>query len=449
MDKPLDQTPRRVRIDTDRPPNSEPMPEFMRRHEIKSEAERINNDLREPILEGIGLFLEANDLTDEHLPRTPEEEQIWLLAVKSSKYNAVYFVSREEAAEQEDFIEEYADQIDAVGELIDQHGGVAPIANFATHKYVQNYAEDPDREVMLVKKSTPSYAIQGYDRNTIAVKSRHFIDESPESSFESEGEIHDWHDMAHILAAASSDGKFGVKYHDGLGELPRYYRALTEGSGAQDASGPEFSDGLLFSQLSRPIFESYEGERNPDGTEKYTAEEIQELVTAELVSYLSSDNELFHPGTKTAISAERPMSPLEVAVAIQNKRYERRAAETEKFILARGTPEGSRGNPDKDPMHHMTRSERLQYIANQEDPLYFETRNLTRHRAHEDALGRHAHSLLNERRQELEILPSEVLKQEVKLLEVVVDFYHMNDLYEGDEINLYQMVGDILDDNKV
>lgn len=449
MDKPLDQNPRRVRVDTDRPPNSEPMPEFMRRHEIKSEAERINNDLREPILEGVGLFLEANNLTDEHLPQTPEEEQIWLLAVKSSKYNAVYFVSRDEAAEREGFISEHADAIDAVGELIDQHGGVAPIANYAIHKYVQNYAEDPDREVMIVKKSTPLYAVQGYDRDTIAVKSRHFIDESPESSFESEGEIHDWHDMAHILAAASSDGKFGVKYHDGLGELPRYYRALTEGSGAHDASGPEFSDGLLFSQLSRPIFEFYDGERNSDGTEKYTADEIQELVTTELASYLGGEHELLHPGTESTISAGRSMNPLEVAVAIQNKRYERRAAEAEKFILVRGTPEGSRGNPDKDPMLHMTRSERLQYIANQEDRLYFEIRNLARHRAHEDALGRHARSLLNERRQQLEVSPSGTLEQEVKLLEAVVDFYHMNDLYEGSEINLYQMVGDILDDNKV
>lgn len=239
-----------------------------------------------------------------------------------------------------------------------------------------------------------------------------------------------------------------MKYHDGLEGLPRYYRALTEGSGAQDGTGPEFSDGLLFSQLSRPIFEFYEGERNEDGSNHYSYDEIQELVTEELTSYLKGEHQLLHPGTGQLMAINRAMNPLELAVCLQNKRYERRAAEAERAVLTRGTPEGVRGNPDADPLLTMSRSERLKYIATLDEPLYFEARNLSRHRAHEDALGRYARDILEIKTEELSsasFSESESLKIEIELLEKVMSFYHMNDLYTGEEINLYQEVGVILD----
>lgn len=398
---------------------SDPMPDFLDPDTIRREAERINADIADPIIEGAQNFARLNGT---EIGESKDDQQIWLLAAKLSLFNAVYFTSRQEAQEYEDFASHYADRIDEAGYAIDNNGGVAPIANFALHKYVRIFGDKTDQSVLTAKTSTPKYAIQGYDQDTIAVKPDHFFTETPEDCLVAE-ERHDWHDLAHVLAAASSQGKFGVKYHEGLDRLPKYYRQLTEGAGASDGSGPAFSDGLIFSHLSLPVFES--------GIELSDSDAIQEFITAALHRYLKGESSLTHPATGNPIKAEGCINPSELAVALQNKRYERRAAEMEKFILVRGTPRGPRSKPKADPLLAMSRSQRLSHIANLSEPLYFESRNLLRHRAHEDALGRIAIEQLG--------------MTAPGITEKTVDFYLMNDLNDRQEINLYKEVQKLID----
>lgn len=97
----------------------------------------------------------------------------------------------------------------------------------------------------------------------------------------------------------------------------------------------------------------------------------------------------------------------------------------------------------------LTRSQRIEQIANLgDDPLYFEARNLIRHRAHEDALGQFAGYLLGYTRSGLASASSEADRmrtlEDIRLLEAIVDFYQMNDLRQGKEINLYGLVGNII-----
>lgn len=429
-------------------PFSDKNPVFAFISGIEQQAERIRQEVTPHILRGIELFVRRVGLGHADF-ETDDQRQEWLWAAKSSKYNAVYLVSRREAKENIDFVRKSAANIDEIGRLIDGNGGVARIANYALHSYAQEFTQTPGRKIKTSIKSIPRHAIQGYDQNTLIVRSEDFLSTDPRASFETPQEIHDWHDLVHMVIASSSSGAFGVKYNDGLNNLPRYYRALTEGEGMQDASGPAFSDGMLFSQLSRPVFEYYESQKLPDGINRYSYDEIQRLVAQELFLYLGGGYGLLHPGTGRELKVGRTIDPLELAVCEQNKRYERRAAEIEREVFVRGTPEGKRGNPLKDPLSSLTRSQRIELIANLgDDPLYFEARNLTRHRAHEDALGQFAGYLLGYKRSELARVSSEVDRirtlEDIRLLEATVDFYQMNDLRQGAEINLYRLVGDII-----
>lgn len=426
-------------------PFSEGRPDFIPQERIERQADQLKEELNPHLLAGVSKFIEKFNLSSDFGLDTQTQQQAWLWAVKSSKYNAVYFISRRETQENLDFVKENAQLIDTIGNTIDANGGVARIANYALHSYAQGFAQTEGREIKTARKSIPSTAIQGYDEKTIIVKKSHFLDADPLVSFENPQEIHDWHDVAHILAASSSEGSFGVKYHDGLDDLDRYYRALTEGEGMQDASGPAFSDGILFTQLSKPIFEFYESQKLADGSNEYSYDQIKTFIARELFMYLGGGYPVYHPGVKENVMASRAISPLELAVSEQNKRCERRAAEVETEVLVRGTPEGSRGNPAKDPLNELSRSQRIQQVADFGNELvYFEARNLTRHRAHEDALGQYAAFALQQKQAELAnatVQDREALSDDVALLQATVDFYQMTDLKQGQEINLYQLVG--------
>jgi hypothetical protein len=178
--------------------------------DLHREADRIDMDLEGPILEACALFVTSRGVDSTF--RTETQQRAWWWAVKASKYNAVYYVSRDSARRNADWIRAHAHDINLAGHLIDTHGGVAPIVNYALHRYVQ--LADRDHRVRAVTTSTPEYAIQGIDRETIAVRRRHFLKQTPEKSFTVTSECFDWHDLAHILAAVTSGGAFGCKYHE-------------------------------------------------------------------------------------------------------------------------------------------------------------------------------------------------------------------------------------------
>lgn len=391
------------------------------------EADRIDAELEAPILEACTLFV--TNLGAASTFQTESQQRAWWWAVKASKYNAVYYVSRNCALRNIDWIRAHAHEINLAGHLIDKHCSIAPIVNYALHRYVQ--LADRDHRVRAVTTSTPEYAIQGIDDRTIAVRARHFLEQTPEKSFTIASECFDWHDLAHILAAATSGGAFGCKYHDGLHELPRYYRALTEGAGASDASGPLLSDGLLFTHLSRALFEQCYSNRLLGSSLIGQHIDIQSLIAAELANYLDGNYPLFHPALNRAVTSPRPVTITELAVLMQNKRYERRGAEAEYAVLVRGTPDGPRGNATLDPLIKMSHAQRLIYIAGSPPPLYFEVRNLVRHCAHEDALGHVARRMADDVHDD---------QDTADFAQAILDFHTLTDLSQGQETNLYQLV---------
>jgi hypothetical protein len=78
----------------------------------------------------------------------------------------------------------------------------------------------------------------------------------------------------------------------------------------------------------------------------------------------------------------------------------------------------------------MSHAQRLVYIAGSPPPLYFEARNLVRHRAHEDALGHVARRMADDVRDQ----------DTVNLARAILDFHTLTDLLQAREINLYQLV---------
>src|SRR5260370_2245589 len=75
-------------------PFSEPRPDFIPTEVIERQAERIKEEINPHLLTGVSKFIEKHDLGDKFGLNTQVQQQSWLWAVKSSKYNAVYFISR-------------------------------------------------------------------------------------------------------------------------------------------------------------------------------------------------------------------------------------------------------------------------------------------------------------------------------------------------------------------
>jgi hypothetical protein len=90
--------------------------------------------------------------------------------------------------------------------------------------------------------------------------------------------------------------------------------------------------------LSRALFEQYDSRRLLGYRARHYSD-IQALIAAELADYLGGNYPLLHPALNRAITSPRPVNIIELAVLMQNKRYERRGAEAEHAILVRGTPD--------------------------------------------------------------------------------------------------------------
>jgi len=418
-------------------------PSISAEKEIEKKAGVIREEIAPHVLSGAQAFIREHNLEGAFSLQTEREKLSWLYVIEGSRYNAIYFLSRSEAKKAVPFVAENADELEKIHKAVENEGGVNGIINFAIHEFVRDFS-DGEREVRFSKKSIPSFAIQSYDEKTLYVKEKDFFKTEPSDSLKIANGLGDWHDFSHFLAAASNS-MFGIRYHHGLEKLDRYYRDITEGTGMHDASGPAFTDGMIFTQLSRSLFEYFEKNVSSDA-------KLEEIIAEELVRYLQGEIQLYHPGANTYIQAPRPMNAAELAVCVQNKRCERQAAEFEKYLFVRGTPDGSRGNPSKDPFYELNISDRIISIAHTTKPLYFEKRNLVRHRAHEKALGLYTQWLLADRISLLESTKDgslrHVLQQEIRLLEAIDSFVRLEDVQKGSEINLYHRVEEYLQSEK-
>lgn len=402
-------------------------------------TDSIRSDIATYILKGVAIFLQKYGLSNQYPLETEREQLLWLLAVEACRYNAIYMINRRDARKYREFVRCNQGQLNKIGEVLTQHNNGHSIINYAIHAFVQDFARRPGKEVRFSRKSIPPYCIQAFNEHTLYVREKDYFNSTPMDSFDDPHSLGDWHDFSHWLAACVSYGAFGVKYHHGLDKLVRYYRDLTAGTDMQNATGFLYSDGILFTQLSRPIFDTYYGKTHTDGS-VYTIEEIEDVIASELFSYLYSNKALYHPGIKREIALDHPMNPLELAVCIQNKRYERRGAEYEVAMFVRGTPDGPRGDASKDPLYHLNTAERILFVAALSDNrIYFEQRNVSRHRAHERALAFLAQAMLDDN-------AAQAAKHitETNLLKTILSFHRLEDLQTAQEINLYQTVGEII-----
>jgi hypothetical protein len=97
--------------------------------------------------------------------------------------------------------------------LIDGHGGAGPLVNHVLHKWALDYPIRLGHQARTVTTCTPAGAIQGCTANVICMRANHFHRITPEQCFrDATGELHDWHDLAHVVGAAASKGRYGVKY---------------------------------------------------------------------------------------------------------------------------------------------------------------------------------------------------------------------------------------------
>jgi hypothetical protein len=407
---------------------------------VETYADSIRNEIASCILMGVSTFLREHRLTSQYTLETERERLAWLLAVETCRYNAIYFINRRDAQKHREFVLCHRDLLNEIGNLVAKYDNGRGIINYAFHAFVQDFARRPGKKVRFSKKSIPPYCMQTHNEHALYVREKDFFGSTPVDSFHALESLGDWHDFSHFLAACVSDGAFGVKYHHGLDKLAGHYRDLTAGTGMQDASGSLYSDGILFTQLSRPIFDTYYDKKHSDGN-RNTMEEIEYLIAKELFAYLCGNKALYHPGVKREIAIDHLMNPLELAVCMQNKRYERRGAEYEIAMFVRGTPDGPRGDASKDPLYRLNTAERILFVATLQDSrVYFEQRNISRHRAHEIALGLLAQEMLS--RKETQKATNTT---EIDLLKAIISFHNLDDLQAGQEINLYQIVGEIIE----
>lgn len=339
-----------------------------------------------------------------------------LLAAKLQNYNAVYFFSRAEAVSWRKFAEDNESTINSCGELLAQDAIGTAIVNGMVQRYISLHEESPGKKVVSDQKALSAYCFQAQDGNTLRINAKKFFSDKT-------AQLYDLHDFVHILTATSSNGAFGVKYQNGLQLLPQRYKDLTYSAGMKDATGLLFSDGILLSHLSLPIFNAlYE-------SGEHSNEEMQEIIAQALFEYMIGSISLLHPPTDKDIAVDQAPDALDLAVLVQNKRYERRGAEFERYLFTRGTPQGPRGDPQKDPLYGLSASEKVIYLAsNPTKVLYFEQRNLIRNRAQERAYQLYAQHLL------------QTGQGPQDLIYKILEFISLDDLRNGRETNLYEEV---------
>lgn len=346
-------------------------------------------------------------------PTNAIDRRVFLLAAMTTRYSGIYFLSREDAAEVADFAQWCSWEIDQAGALIDSSDQGATIINTAVRSYLRTHPK-----LIVVEKGIPPNSFQATRLGGIKARKQDLDDKEVEDKQE-----FNLHDFAHVVAAAKSNGAFAVMYQYGLNKLPQHYKNLIYSPGNRDGTGPLYSDGILWSCFSAQLYELFHNLG-------LSPEQISEQIGLYFFEYFKGQRSLFHPYTKQMVTIDRQPDALDIAVLVQNKRYEGKAADVEKELYVRGTPDSMWQNPERDPLFGMTHSERIRFIASNPDPLYFEEREVGRNRGMELAYEMYAQYLLSQP------LP----QAHRRLLEATLEFLHLEDITRGEEINLYNLV---------
>lgn len=396
---PLEFDPSTQWLDGDSPQH----PHFNEAERIQYLVRAIKGDLLDCIVEGCHILLQRKDA--KNLLRTFEyDTQVWRAAVSMHKYGVVYLGSRTDC--RHDFmpvLESNKELFAAVDSFLCSERNAIRVINYGVHRWITTKNSKVEYPIRLV----PPYAISSVDLHHIAVRSQDIVVGSVNLLDATEA-LWDLHDFAHHAAAALSPALYGNKYFSHLIKLPPRLTALIRSPAMKTAKAkPLFSDGVIFSELLTPLFEDEMGTVFRGQQKMYTYASLTEHLAESLADYLLQQRALRHNTTGALLTMEAPITPVQLAVLVQNKAYELTASEIEQRVMTRGGP----AHDDRDALDAMSGSaDRIRYLAASRGWTYFEVRNTIKHRAQKLAYQKVARRMLDRPEGEMDAVDRELVQ---------------------------------------
>ncbi|KAI3340201.1 hypothetical protein F4824DRAFT_497784 [Ustulina deusta] len=361
-------------------------PYFDNAMKIHSIITEIKDDILTFALEACRLILNdiapadepTYNLLSETLSQNPD---LWHAIILAQRYGVIYFMSRSEARlKYYPLMAQNPTASDVIDDFLRSHNSAGVrIINYAVHAYVTRGGLRVDYATSCV----PPNAISAVGPRHVVVRAVDFDHRSASDVLAFSSPMWDLHDLAHLSCATLSQELYGNKYQGHLLRLPKSLTALIRSPGMRTATGPKFSDGLVFSELLTQMFTDIVigSAHHPHQQHQQTYKDVCTKLASALAEYYLGRRSLEHLSTGRILSPQEPISATQLAVLAQNKNYELPASEIEQRIFTRGGPVGAQ----EDVLLRLTARERIAWLAESRSWGYFEARNTIKHRAHKEA----------------------------------------------------------------
>ncbi|RYP26367.1 hypothetical protein DL767_008071 [Monosporascus sp. MG133] len=363
-------------------------PHFGDATRIQCIVKEIKDDILAFALEACHLVLSSITASDEPnhsllLETLSHYPDLWRAVLLAQHYGAIYFMSRSEArSKYYPLISQHPATVDAIDSFLGSHNASGTrIINYAVHAYITRGGLRVDYATSCV----PPNAISAVGPRHVVVRAEDFPHRPASDVLASSSPMWDLHDFAHLSCATLCPELYGNKYQAHLIQLPKPLTALIRSPGMRSATGPKISDGLVFSELLTKLFSDAVAQGPPLDMQQQHRQQTYAGLTAKLaralVEYLLGKRCLEHPSTGRMLSLPEPISPIQLAVLVQNKSYELPASEIEQRVFTRGGLVGAK----EDVLQNLTARERAAWLAESRTWGFFEVRNTIKHRAHKEA----------------------------------------------------------------
>jgi hypothetical protein len=335
-------------------------------HNVFLGCKAILGKLPQPQTQGVSTLRRSLD----------EKPELWKAIISAQKYGVVYLISRSDARQQFwPLVQENPVEADEIDAYLREDATAIRAINYAVYRLVTKGVFKVDNPTRFV----PPNAISCVGGGHIAVRKGDF-EKSIEEILGNPNPLYDLHDFAHLTVATLSPELFGNKYFSDLVKLDSSFTALIRSPGMKTGRGIKISDGILFSEFLTELF-THEVEATAKQQKSHTYRSLAETMARMLADYLIGCRALKHCSTRNMIEADKPITPTQLAVLVQNKAYELTASEIEQRFFTRGGSEGD----GRDLLDTMMARQRIEYLATSKSWLYFEVRNTVKHRAHKEA----------------------------------------------------------------
>lgn len=386
-------------------------PYFEQEKKIRQIVTSIKSELNNYVIKALLNFKNKFDINVSLSKSIEKKHIVWGLAIKTIKYGAIYWLSREDARKCLSILRNNKTLIDDISSFLKEDQKSTRIFNYAVHEFMRNKRAVSRFSNELI----PKRAISSTGANQFYIRREDFFSHLPEESFNQIEPLYDLHDFSHCITASLSAELYGSHYFNSLIYLPERLRDLIKSKNYKSVNANPISDGIVFSQLSVPLYNSL-------AKVGLTDCHIVQKIADSLCDYYLGKNSLLHPATNRFIMLKKPITAIELATLVQNKAYELPASEMETRLFTRG------GDDGHDPLKDLIASEIIEYLANCNDWLYFEKRNTLRHRAHKEAYKKVAYYLIQKSTNHYEI----------NFLNRIIENIDYKDFYHKRRKNLWQ-----------